>query len=115
MRDKLLGISYFNRIPKYLSDKCKVAIFFGNTDAFGQGEDNADQLRKTIINLTDNLGYGKVNVIAHSKGGLDIRFMFYRNNGTEFDGRTLNDRVASFTTRRRVGDWSPAHQASGTV
>ncbi len=98
LRDKLLGISYFNRIPKYLSDNCKVPIFFGNTDAFGLGEDNADQLKKTIINITDNLGYGKVNVIAHSKGGLDMRFMFYRNNGTEFDGRTLNDRVASFTT-----------------
>ncbi len=98
LRDAVLGQNYFGRIPNHLKSKCKVDVYQGGQDAFSIIDVNADQLKDRILYLTDTLGYKKINVIAHSKGGLDIRFMFYKYKGLTINGRSLNDRVASFTT-----------------
>lgn len=98
LNDSLLGVNYFGRIPKHLKSKCQVDVYQGGQDAFSVSEVNADQLKEKLLYLTDKLGYKKVNIIAHSKGGIDIRFMFYQDKGKLVNGRTLNDRVASFTT-----------------
>lgn len=97
-RDSLLGVNYFGRIPKHLEETCAIEVFQGEQDAFGFADTNADQLLRRILHITDELGHEKVNIIAHSKGGLDTRFMFFKNKGALINGRTVNDRVASFTS-----------------
>lgn len=98
LRDKVLDIKYFGRIPDYLRSQCGIEVFDGGQDAFSISAINAAQLRDRILEITDKFGYEKVNVIAHSKGGIDVRFMFHLNEGLLFNGRTINDRVATFTT-----------------
>ncbi len=45
------------------------------TDGFGSIESNAKQLKKHIEKTLSETGAKKVNLIAHSKGGLDSRYM----------------------------------------
>ncbi len=97
-RDNMFGVEYFGRIPQYLTENCKIEVFFGGQDAFGMSDTNSQQLLQTVLHITDDLGFEKVNIIAHSKGGLDSRFMFFLNKGKLINGRTLNDRVSSLTT-----------------
>ena len=44
-------------------------------DAFGSIENNAAQLKKTILDILARTGSEKINIIAHSKGGLDAKYM----------------------------------------
>jgi triacylglycerol lipase len=97
-QDSLLGIEYFGRIPSFLAKNCEVKIFQGGQDAFGTIELNAVKLIDTILNITDHNGYGKVNIIAHSKGGLDTRYMLHLTETTPFNGKTMLSRIASFST-----------------
>ena len=60
------------------------------TDGFGRIETNAEQLKEYILNVLEATGAEKVNIIAHSKGGLDSKYMI-----TELD---MEDKVASLTT-----------------
>ena len=79
----------FGRIEKTLTDAgCKT--YTARTDAFGSIESNAEQLRETVLEVLADSGAEKVNIIAHSKGGLDTKYML-KNLGME-------DKVASFTT-----------------
>ena len=64
--------------------------FTANTDAFGAIETNAEQLKNAILDILEKTGAEKVNVIAHSKGGLDSKYMI-----SELD---MADRIASLTT-----------------
>lgn len=67
-------IRYWGRIPKILEQKgCKV--FFGNQDANGSIENNALQIMHSLENALKQSGESKVNIIAHSKGGLEARYL----------------------------------------
>ena len=59
-------------------------------DAFGSIENNAAQLKETILDILSRTGAEKINIIAHSKGGLDAKYMI-----TNLD---MADKVASLTT-----------------
>lgn len=59
------------------------------TDAFGTIENNAEQLKKFVDDLLVKKDAEKVNVIAHSKGGLDTRYMI--------DRLGMSSKVASVT------------------
>lgn len=48
------------------------------TDGFGSIENNAEQLRAFVQKIMQSEGVDKVNLIAHSKGGLDSRYMIDR-------------------------------------
>lgn len=98
LRDKVLGIQYFGRIPDYLRKYCGIEVFEGGQDAFSISAVNADQLLTKLLEITEKLGHEKVNIIAHSKGGIDVRFLFHQQKGVLINGRTVADRVASFTT-----------------
>ena len=51
-------------------------VWFGNQDAVGSVRGNAAQLSETITQVLAATGASKVHVIAHSKGGLDVRGAF---------------------------------------
>ena len=64
----------FGRIEKELK-KNGYKVYTANTDGFGSIETNAEQLRKHIREILSNEKTDKVNIIAHSKGGLDAKYM----------------------------------------
>ena len=65
-------------------------VYKSNVDAFGTVENNASQLKEEINSILRETGAGKVNIIAHSKGGLDAKYMI-RELG-------MAEQVASLTT-----------------
>ena len=65
-------------------------VYKSRVDAFGSVETNAAQLREEILDILRETGAEKVNIIAHSKGGLDAKYMI-RELG-------MAPRVASLTT-----------------
>ena len=65
-------------------------VYKSNVDAFGTVETNAAQLKEEILAILRETGAGKVNIIAHSKGGLDAKYMI-----RELD---MAPHVASLTT-----------------
>lgn len=70
-------LNYWGRVPAELVRNGAV-IFYGEQQSAASVADSAEELRKRIIHITKDLGYGKVNVIAHSKGGLDMRYAVSR-------------------------------------
>jgi len=65
---------YWGRIPKALEQQ-GARLFYGHQDAWGSVERNAAALKASLEKILAETGCGKVNVIAHSKGGLDARYM----------------------------------------
>jgi len=84
---KLLG--YWGRIPDALKEE-GAQIYYGGQDSWGTIEDNANALAKRIKGILAESGAEKVNIIAHSKGGLDSRKMLTLPG--------MADKVASLTT-----------------
>jgi len=82
-------IKAFGRI----GDKLKEAgydVYIADTDGFGTVKGNAEQLRSFCLGVMEATGAEKVNIIAHSKGGLDSKRMI-----TELG---MEECVASLTT-----------------
>ena len=91
---------YWGRIPKKLEEAgCKV--FFGNTDSNGEISANGENLARRIDEILRETGAEKVNIIAHSKGGLDARYAI--------SACGCADRVATLTT------FSTPHRGSRTI
>jgi triacylglycerol lipase len=88
-RDSDSFIGFWGRIPDTLRNK-GVMVYFGNTDAFGSIESNAAFLKDTIETVLKETGAQKVNIIAHSKGGIDSRYMIWKYD--------FGDKVASLST-----------------
>ena len=65
-------------------------VFTSKIDAVGNVESNAQQLKEEIDRICAETGAEKVNIIAHSKGGLDAKYMIQHLG--------MADRVASLTT-----------------
>lgn len=65
-------------------------VYKAKTDGFGSIETNALQLKEHIEEIMKKEGVDKVNLIAHSKGGLDSKYMI-----TNLD---MENHVASLTT-----------------
>ncbi len=93
-------IRYWGRIGDELK-KCGAKIYYGGQDSNGSIESNCRQLETALKNALADSGAEKVNIIAHSKGGLEARYLIstmgYGNN------------VASLTTI------STPHKGSVTV
>lgn len=82
-------INYWGRIPNALRELgCRV--FYGNQDSCASIEDNARFLKERVEQVLTETGAEKVNIIAHSKGGLEARYMISRLSSA--------DKVASLTT-----------------
>ena len=91
---------YWGRIPKALKS-LGAQVYFGGQDSNGALEGNAQVVAKRIDEILAETGSEKVNIIAHSKGGLESRYLI----------STLGygDKVASLTTI------STPHHGSKTV
>ena len=50
-------------------------VFFGGQDAWGSIETGAAQLARTVRRAMRETGCARVNLIAHSKGGLEARYL----------------------------------------
>lgn len=82
-------LNYWGRIPKEL-EKNGATIYYGNHNSAASVEDSAIELEKRIIEIVEETGCEKVNIIAHSKGGLDCRAAIARTNAYKY--------IASLTT-----------------
>jgi triacylglycerol lipase len=67
-------INYWGRIPNELI-RNGASIYYGNQEAWGTIEYNANDIKTKIFSIIKEVGCEKVNIIAHSKGGLDVRYM----------------------------------------
>jgi len=66
-------IGYWGRIPKALREMgCDV--HFGHQDSNADIETNGIHLAQRIRQIIEQTGAEKINIIAHSKGGLDCRY-----------------------------------------
>lgn len=65
-------LNYWGRIPKELQ-RNGARIFYGQQQSAASVEDCGAELAARIKEIVNKTGCGKVNIIAHSKGGLDSR------------------------------------------
>ncbi len=83
------SLSYWGRIPKTLQKK-GAAIYFGEHESATSVEASATELAERIRAVMEETGCDKVNLIGHSKGGLDSRYAI--------SCLGMADHVASLTT-----------------
>lgn len=88
----------FGKIEKRLSD-AGFSVYTADTDAFGTIESNAEQLKNIVLGILNDSGCEKINIIAHSKGGLDSKYMISKLG--------MSDKVASLTTLSTPHKGSP--------
>ncbi len=81
--------NYWGRIPKALKAN-GARIFYGNHQSAASVADSAQELTDRIKAIVEETGCEKVNIIAHSKGGLDCRYALSRLQAAPY--------VASLTT-----------------
>lgn len=81
--------NYWGRIPNELKAN-GATIFYGNHPSAASITDCAAELKERIVQVLSETGAEKVNIIAHSKGGLDCRYAISKLG--------MNDKVASLTT-----------------
>ena len=81
--------NYWGRIPKALKVN-GATIYYGDHQSAASIKDSAKELAQRIKEIIDKYGCEKVNIIAHSKGGLDCRYAM-----ANFD---IAPYVASLTT-----------------
>ena len=65
--------NYWGRIPAALEQN-GARVFYGNHESAASVADSAQELAERIRVIVETTGCEKVNVVAHSKGGLDIRW-----------------------------------------
>lgn len=82
-------LNAFGKIGEELK-KEGYTVYISDNDGFGSIENNAEQLKKFIEKVLKDTGAEKVNIIAHSKGGLDSKYMITKLG--------MEDKVASLTT-----------------
>lgn len=87
-RDSRL-LNYWGRIPAELEAN-GAEVFYGEQQSAASIEASAAELAERIETLVRKTGCGKVNIIAHSKGGLDARYAISRLGSDKY--------VASLTT-----------------
>jgi len=87
-KDNVLIKRYWGRIPQNLR-KNGATVYLANVDGLGTMENNGIQLKKMILEIVETTNCEKVNLITHSKGGVDARYMLSKLE--------MSDYVASVT------------------
>jgi len=82
-------VNYWGRIPGEL-ERNGATIFYGNHNSAAAVDDSAQEIARRIDEILLETGAPKVNIIAHSKGGLDSR--------TAIAKCDMGGKVASLTT-----------------
>jgi triacylglycerol lipase len=124
-------VNYWGRIPAELV-RNGAKVYYGGQQSAASIADNAAELCKTVHDVMRREKVDKVNIIAHSKGGIDARYMISKlgmashvaslttintpNRGTPLADRLLRivpDRAVQFVARRynqafkKLGDDNP--------
>lgn len=81
--------NYWGRIPAELI-RNGATIYYGHQEACATVVTNAEHIRKKVLEIVEETGCEKVNIIAHSKGGLDSRYAIAKLG--------IEDYVATLTT-----------------
>lgn len=81
--------NYWGRVPKALMAN-GAEIYYGNQQSAKSVAESAEELKNRILEVIEESGAEKVNIIAHSKGGLDSRYAISRLGMDKY--------VASLTT-----------------
>ena len=81
--------NYWGRIPEEL-EKNGAVIYYGEQQSSLSIADSGKELAEKIESIVQTTGCGKVNIIAHSKGGLDSRYAISKCGSEKY--------VASLTT-----------------
>lgn len=89
LRDDVPVMRYWSGLPKAL-EKNGAKVYLAHQDAFNSHIENAIQLRQRVLEILNESDAEKINIIAHSKGGLEARYMISKLN--------MADKVASLTT-----------------
>lgn len=66
-------MNYWGRIPPVLI-RNGARIYYGRQQSSASIDRSAEELRKRILEVIEDTGAEKINIIAHSKGGLDARY-----------------------------------------
>ena len=82
-------LNYWGRIPEEII-KNGGKIYYGNHQSAASVKDSGEELAARIRGVVAESGCPKVNIIAHSKGGLDCRYAIAKCG--------VSDMVASLTT-----------------
>ena len=82
-------LNYWGRIPGEL-ERNGATVFYGQHHSAASVMDCATELETRILDIVNETGCGKVNIIAHSKGGLDARAAAAKT--------TAGEHIASLTT-----------------
>lgn len=82
-------LNYWGRIPKELEQN-GATLFYGEQQSAASVEECGKELADRILEICKEYGCEKVNIIAHSKGGLDSRYAL------NIPG--IKEHVASLTT-----------------
>lgn len=99
---KLDNLHYFKGIRTMLMDNDFV-VYHSNVSWAADVDTRAEDLRKNITDILQTQNCEKVNIIAHSMGGLDARHMLFndRNSGK------IHQHIASLTTISTPHSGSP--------
>ncbi len=81
--------NYWGRIPKELI-KNGAKVYYGHQEACATIDTNSQLIKNKILEIKAETGCEKVNIIAHSKGGLDSRYAITKLG--------MADSVATLTT-----------------
>lgn len=82
-------LCYWGRIPSELV-KNGATVYYGNHNSASSCADSARELAERIRKIVKDTHCEKLNIIAHSKGGLDIRYAICHEG--------VSDLIASLTT-----------------
>lgn len=82
-------LNYWGRIPKEL-ERNGAVIYYGNQQSAASVEECGKELADRIKEIVRDTGCEKVNIISHSKGGLDSRYALSMTDASQY--------VASLTT-----------------
>ena len=66
-------LNYWGRVPTTLI-RNGAQVYYGDQQSAMSVADSAQELKKAILRVIQETGAEKVNIIAHSKGGLDSRY-----------------------------------------
>ncbi len=88
-RDDCKLYNYWGRIPKALQRE-GASVFYSRQDAWGTIEHNASIVKEEIIKVLSLTNAKKINLVAHSRGGLEARYLIHELN--------MNNCIASLTT-----------------
>ena len=67
-------VGYWGRIPDLLRAR-GAEVYFGGQDGWAAVEENAKALARRVDQVLSETGSEKLHLIAHSKGGLDARYL----------------------------------------